>query len=198
MHSEINWHEEWQKHALGFKDGVAHIVFKKLKIPCDKTLLLTPGAGFGDMSHPTTRLALVLMQPHVAGKKVLDIGSGSGILSLAAAHFGAQKVTGIDIDLDAIEHAKENAKLNHLDSLCHFDTSFHDSCDIIVMNMIRLEQKAAYKPYPGCRMAITSGILKEEKNRYLEQTAAWGWVLEEEKALKGWLGFRFTINNPGI
>ncbi len=193
--TSIDWHEEWAKHAHGFHDGLAHIDFKELNIGSG-SIVLAPGPGFGDLSHPTTRLVLNLMSKHVAGMSVLDIGCGSGILSLAAATFGAKSVFGLDIDDEAISHAIHNAALNGLTAVCQFGKSAKKPRQIILMNMIRSEQKAAYSSLPEkfrtFDFAFTSGILKEERQKYLTQTAAWGWKCIAEKQLKGWLGFCFT------
>ncbi len=190
----IDWNKQWEQHAHGFKEGYAHISFEELGINNKGKILLTPGPGFGDLSHPTTYLALQMMAPYVLGKRVLDLGCGSGILSLAAAHFGAHSVVGVDIEDDAIVHAAQNAELNGLGSLCSFKKSTNEPFDILVMNMIRSEQKIAYETtHPLCKVVITSGILKEEKKRYLAQTAAWGWKCQEIQEKGGWLGFRFDV-----
>lgn len=131
-----------------------------------------------------------MIYPHVKGKTVLDVGCGSGILSLAAAHFGAKSVFGVDIEDEAILHATHNAELNGLSDICHFGKTAPKTADIILMNMIRSEQQAAYVHIPDhFELACTSGILKQERAKYLEQTAKWGWHCIEEKQHKGWLAF---------
>lgn len=193
----INWHDQWKDHAHGFKDGKAHICFKDLGIKHEGQILLEPGPGFGDLSHPTTWLVLSMMYPHVAGKNVLDVGCGSGILSVAAAHFGAKSVFGIDIEDDAIIHARKNSALNNFSSLCTFAKSPLHGADILLMNMIRSEQLTAYNSLPSvCKQfksAFTSGILKEDLAKYLKQTAEWGWKCIDERHKKGWMGFQFEL-----
>ncbi len=193
---EINWNEQWANHAYGFKDGLAHICFNKLKLPSNEKIVLAPGPGFGDFSHPTTRLVLCMMCEQVANKTVLDVGCGSGILSLAAARFGATSVFGIDVEDDAIAHAAHNANINNLSSICHFDKKAKSSGQILLMNMIRSEQKVAYTSLPVAsqtfELAFTSGILKEERANYLKQTSEWGWKCIKERQQNGWLGFCFT------
>lgn len=194
--NDVDWHDQWAKHAPGFKDGLAHIIFSQLGLPVKGSIVLTPGSGFGDLSHATTRLVLMMMCQHVAGQKVLDVGCGSGVLSLAAAHFGAKSVYGIDIDNEAICHACQNAALNNLTNFCHFGTIYPERSDILLMNMIRSEQKAAYNSLPDthkrCKKIFTSGIMQEERSKYLEQTSQWGWKCVEERKKNGWLGFYFV------
>ena len=161
------------------------------------SIRLAPGAGFGDLSHPTTRLASRLMAEHVGDKRVLDVGTGSGILSLACAAFGARTILGIDIDPEAVEHARLNLQHNPALSHCLLGTvaCVRDAPDVLVMNMIRSEQAVAYKSLPerarGAPLAITSGILKEEKELYLAQADSWGFHLHSLMEEDGWLGFIF-------
>ncbi len=192
---EIDWKDQWQHHAHGFRDGLAHINFKELGIEKDGSIVLAPGPGFGDLSHPTTHLVLRMMSPYVFQKKVLDVGSGSGILSLAAARFGANSVFGIDIDEGAILHATQNAALNGLSKLCTFGKNVKKPSDIMLMNMIRSEQKVAYESLPSKRfeMAFTSGVLLQEREIYLTETASWGWKLVASEEQDGWLGFLFLL-----
>ena len=190
---EIDWHDQWQQHAYGFKDGHAHIHFKELGLKNEGSIVLAPGPGFGDLSHPTTHLVLSMMSPYVCDKEVLDVGSGSGILSLAAARFGAKSVFGIDIDDAAILHATQNASLNNLSKLCTFGKKQKKEPAIMLMNMIRSEQKVAYKSlkHKNFEIACTSGVLAEERELYLKETASWGWKLLDIQEKDGWLGFVF-------
>lgn len=86
-----------------------------------KVLKIDPGAAFGTGTHATTAMCLALLDQFVApGQTVLDIGCGSGILSIAAVLLGAERATGIDIDPVAVKVAQENAALNGLSAKTEF------------------------------------------------------------------------------
>ena len=183
----VNWDEQWALFAENFYDGKAHIDLGK------KTLLLAPGPGFGDLSHPTTSLMLEMMHSEVPGESVLDIGTGSGILSLAALLLGARSAHGIDIDPDALLHAKKNNALNGLNA--RFSKILPKTLppSIALMNMILSEQRAAFSPRANqtAKRWITSGILEAQEGEYLAQTSAWGWTLRSKHQSSEWLGFVF-------
>lgn len=197
--SGVNWQEQWALHAKGFHEGYAHIdlsLYGTLG-----ALRLAPGAGFGDLSHPTTRLALELIPPYIKEKTVLDIGCGSGVLALSALMMGASAAYGIDIDECALEHAKENAALNGLENRAHFfkpaESLFFPKNLVGVMNMISSEQKIAWNfhshLYSHFSIMVTSGILKNEHHDYMAMASAWGWSLIEEREEEGWKAYIFKM-----
>lgn len=193
--SAVNWEDQWALFSEDFKEGKAHINLSPFGV--ENTLLLTPGAGFGDLSHPTTYLMLEIMKGRVDGKKIVDIGTGSGILTLAAVMLGADFGIGIDIDKEAIAHAKKNAKLNHLESQTKFSKNLPKKLspyNIFLMNMILPEQRifdpSRFNAY--AKTWIVSGILAEQKNEYLRQASEWGWNLVLERSKSEWIGFLFS------
>jgi ribosomal protein L11 methyltransferase len=79
-------------------------------------IVLDPGLAFGTGSHPTTRLCLQWLEQRLAaGQSVLDYGCGSGILAIAAAKLGASRVTGVDIDPQALQSSRANARVNQVE-----------------------------------------------------------------------------------
>ncbi len=193
----INWAAQWEQFAENFYDGQAHIDLSKFG--AQATLVLHPGPGFGDLSHPTTYLMLQLLQYHVHNQSILDIGCGSGILALAALLLGAKAARGVDIDPNALAHARENARLNHL--IAHFSLripAYLLGNHIMLMNMIISEQTLVMRQKKTlnrlAKLWIVSGILREQKEQYLEITARWGWHLIECLEREGWLGFLFATS----
>jgi ribosomal protein L11 methyltransferase len=191
------WQQQWELFAPNFKNGKAHIDLRPYG--GNQDLLLAPGGGFGDFSHPTTRLTLKMMAPHVKGATVIDIGCGSGILSLAAAFLGAEKVYGIDIDPEALAHSFKNLKINKLENTVHFSEalpplSLKESV-VTVLNMIPAEQKTAWETqkmiHPIPQTIVTSGVLIEAKPSYLEWASKQGWSYLSEHQEDQWLSISF-------
>ena len=136
--------------------------------PAAIVLVLDPGMAFGTGSHPTTRLCLEWLERTVTpGVSLLDYGCGSGILAIAAAKLGATDVLGVDIDLQAVGAARDNAERNGVEA--RFEDSAKDlrgQFDIVVANILSNPLKALAPAIcghvrPGGRLAL-SGILAEQ------------------------------------
>ena len=141
--TQKNWHKEWQKSCVTIKIG------KRLRICPDHStinddkyiqVILNPGLAFGTGSHPTTSLCLEWLEAtNLTKKNVLDYGCGSGILGISAIKLGANHVTGVDIDPQAIQASKENAKKNKVEDSIHFihcDEENARKYDVIVANIL--------------------------------------------------------------
>jgi len=120
---EADWAEAWKAHFPVLRVGrrlVIRPTWRRHRArPDDVVLALDPGMAFGTGLHPTTRLCLARLEAVadrglVAGARVLDVGCGSGILSIAAARLGAASVLGVDTDPIAIEATIANAARNGL------------------------------------------------------------------------------------
>jgi ribosomal protein L11 methyltransferase len=194
---EVDWEKQWSTFSPNFEQGFARVDLKEFGGPC---FLMKPGAGFGDLSHPTTRLTLALMAPLVKDKVVFDIGCGSGVLSIAAALLGATQVYGVDIDEQSIRHSQENAKANQINCKTLFTNALDpywasEGPCVILMNMIQSEQQVAWDSlgalHKKAATIVTSGLLSTQRDSYLRLTQGWGWTLMGERAEEGWLGFIF-------
>lgn len=197
----IDWHEQAAQFSPYYKEGLIEAPLSDFS-SSSAMIRLKPGAGFGDLSHSTTHLMLRAIEPYCQGFHVIDIGSGSGILSFAASYLKAQSVQGIDIDEMAIAHANENISLNPGCSHLVFTKKLKPSTapiKTVLMNMTFLEQKQAWSSceplLKGKATIITSGILLEQKEDYLFWTSKQGWDLTSMQEEKGWLGFVFVKDN---
>lgn len=112
---EEDWAQAWKVHYRLQRIGKITILPTWQKLPAvrDGVIRLDPGMAFGTGLHPTTRLSLLALQNHLRpGDKVLDMGTGSGILAIASAKLGAKLVLALDLDPVAVRVAQENVEAN--------------------------------------------------------------------------------------
>ena len=143
---EQDWAECWKQYYKPFRAG-EHLVIKPSwetwdEQPGDLVIELDPGMAFGTGTHETTNMCMQLLERCLKpGLRVMDVGTGSGILAIAAAKLGAQNVLAIDIDPDAVKVAKENVELNHVakqvrvvvGDLCKSEAM---PCEVAVANIV--------------------------------------------------------------
>ncbi|MFZ2854874.1 MAG: 50S ribosomal protein L11 methyltransferase, partial [Rhodocyclaceae bacterium] len=155
-------------------------------------LVLDPGMAFGTGSHPTTRLCLEWLERIVVpGATILDYGCGSGILAIAAAKLGATSVLGVDIDLQAVAAARNNAERNNVSA--RFDDSaraLSGQFDIVVANILANPLKALAPAITGHvraggRLAL-SGILVEQAEELISIYAPYI-LLSVADSREGWV-----------
>lgn len=196
----IDWDAQWSEHGLDFHAGAVHVRIGKLDF------ILKPGPGFGDASHPSTRLVLQMMEQAIQPGAVLDVGCGSGILSIAAAKLGGSPVYAIDIDPEAIRHTIENISINDIKTSLWVGSAQELVAKkpshkmMALMNMISSEQKLAWASldllHKHIQECITSGILETEKNAYLAEWEKNGWELKNLLQEGEWLAFHFIKPVP--
>ena len=120
--ADDDWAESWKRYYKPFRVGKRLIVkpsWEPFK-PAGKDLIIEidPGMAFGTGTHETTNMCMMLLETYL-GKdmRVMDVGTGSGILAIAAAKLGAAKVLGIDVDADAVKVAQENIRRNGVENI---------------------------------------------------------------------------------
>jgi ribosomal protein L11 methyltransferase len=177
-----NWGEEWKKYFLPLRVS-KNIVIKptwERYSPAghDIVIEIDPGMAFGTGQHPSTRMCMealedIILKHRTAKKlKALDVGTGTGILGIACAKLGVEKVLCVDIDKKATEIAKENVTINQVEDKVKINNcnvfTIHESFDLIVANLtakmliklrthlLSLLKKNGYM--------IISGIIEQNKN----------------------------------
>lgn len=195
---EQDWGENWKRFfkpvqvtsRFVVKPPWSRIRLRKGQIPID----IAPGMAFGTGTHATTILCIRALEEelHSRSLSVLDVGTGSGILSIVSAKSGAKEVWGIDIDGVAVENARENVEKNHVSEIVKIRKGsigdLHKKFDVVVANIDLKSLRRMRKPLLGHLndrgLLILSGILEEEKERirkhYLE-TGLLRWIKETQE-----------------
>lgn len=169
------WDVEGAKRGrVDFSDGTREKSTRPLFAPI---VVIQPSMGFGTGHHASTRLMLKALQTlQLDGRTVLDIGCGSGVLAIAAVTLGARSATGIDVDKDALDNARENAKLNNIGERVMFEEGdFRDRpivADIVLANLTGalLHRSAARLAECVARGGhlVVSGFMDSERHQVLE------------------------------
>jgi ribosomal protein L11 methyltransferase len=167
----------------------------------DVLVIIEPSRGFGTGHHQSTRLCLVLLQARdLTRSRVLDVGTGSGVLAITAAKLGAPTVAAIDNDPDAVENARENITANGVDAavqahVVDFTTSAVEAADVVTANLTgtllaRHAHELARLVRPGGTL-IASGFNIDEKH-FVEDALTPLFHIAETAEEEGWWGFSLT------
>ena len=128
--ADQNWMDSWKERYQPLELGKNLIVLPAWVDPAiadgKLPIIISPDMAFGTGTHPSTQLCLIALEKHgCQGKDVLDIGCGSGILSIAAVRLGAERVLGVDYDPIAIPSCERNAVLNGMEGRILFEVGTH-------------------------------------------------------------------------
>ena len=144
--AEEDWAENWKKAFKPFRLG-KNMVIKPGWMECevregDKVIEIDPGMAFGTGTHETTGMCVELVEKYVReGMSAIDVGTGTGILAIAAAHMGAKDILAIDIDRVAVRVAAENVRINGYEGLIRCEAgnlldNVNEKADIVIANII--------------------------------------------------------------
>ena len=195
-----DWGAKWREHFVPVYP-TARMVIHPPWIPVASpdngiALVIEPKTAFGTGSHPTTKMALIALE-HVirGGERVLDVGTGSGILSIAASRLGAGSVLAVDTDPLATENVAENVALNAVSGITNetrevtgLDTGF----DVTVANIIRsiltpLLHLLRASVNPGGHV-ILGGLLDREESQFTAAVEGAGLSILEVTREAEWIG----------
>lgn len=199
--NEEDWATAWKKYYFPTKVGERLVVVPSWetyeKAQNEVVLTMDPGMAFGTGTHDTTRLCMTLLEQYAApGSTLLDIGTGSGILAVAALLLGADRALGVDIDEVAVRVARENAAANRVDDRAEFlcgdlAEKVNGKFSVITANIvadviIRLTPDLDRFLAQG-GVFIASGIIEAREADVLAALGAAGMVLKDRKESGGWV-----------
>ena len=200
--AEEDWANAWKKHYTILHIG-KHLVIKPSWLEYesqkhDVVVELDPGMAFGTGLHPTTRLCMVALEERAKpGMKMIDIGTGSGILSITAAKLGVCDILALDTDVVAVDTAQRNAAINHVENIIHVEQGSVDSerqrnlFDLVCINIlaeiiIQLTPAVGATLKPGGTI-IASGILDYKADWVIEAFSEVGIETIEKKQEEDWV-----------
>jgi ribosomal protein L11 methyltransferase len=219
--ADQNWMEAWKQHYKPILIGERLLIlpaWMESPNPERVAIRIDPGMAFGTGTHPTTQLCLELIEKHFDdgrwtmdhtvssivhdSSSVIDVGCGSGILSIAALKLGASKVLGVDIDIESVKNSRENAGTNDIgDDFITGQGSVAEvlegkfpfkSAPLVVANIlapiiIRLfDAGLADLVEPGGEI-ILSGILAHQADSVLEAAQARGLLANDQRQMGDWV-----------
>ncbi|HLO15293.1 MAG TPA: 50S ribosomal protein L11 methyltransferase [Anaerolineales bacterium] len=215
--ADQNWMEAWKQHYKPILIGERLVIVPAWMDSPDLNrvaIKIDPGMAFGTGTHPTTQLCLELMEKvkfdlRLSNNefRVIDVGCGSGILSIAAIKLGAKSALGVDIDADSILNARENASNNLIgDELILGVGSVQEILDgkfafrkapLVVANIlapviIRLFEAGLVELIEEGGTILLSGILQEQARGVIEAAQTKGLSMNERKEMGDWIALAMS------
>jgi len=205
---EEDWVDNWKKYFKPLEVGQKLVIkpsWEKYDVNSDRLVLeIDPGMAFGSGTHESTRLCLACMEKYIMPEaEVLDVGCGSGILSIAALLLGASHVTALDIDPLAIKITRENMALNRIspekykaeqgnlltsqelrDKLGEYDLVLVNIVADVIISLVPIIWE--HTRAGGC--VICSGIIAERTDDVISALEAAGYKIKEISRENDWIG----------
>jgi len=198
---EKNWNELWEKSREVIRISERIVIrptFKKYESKEDEIVItLDPKMSFGTGEHESTKLALRLTEKYIKGnEKVLDVGSGTGVLSIAAIKMGAAKAVAVDNDSWCYDNCVENCVLNNVEDRIkvvegEIDIISEEGFDLVLANiqkniLLLLSEKIRTKVKKN-GIVILSGLLLKDETQIINHYQSIGFKFIEKKVLDEWI-----------
>lgn len=203
---DSDWENSWKDYFNILNIGEKFVIvptWREYENTDNKYIInIDPGMAFGTGGHETTSLCIKNLEKYVKPHdNVIDVGCGSGILSIAASYLTDGNLKAVDLDKLAVDVSRENFALNNLENRIEVEeasllTKETKKYDVIVANIlahiIELMLEDAYKLLEDGGYFITSGIIKDKKDELLEKMLEQGFKLVEETSDNEWYSFVVT------
>ncbi|GJL59211.1 MAG: hypothetical protein NPIRA03_20680 [Nitrospirales bacterium] len=206
-----DWNATWaasvQPIRIGRRIGIRPS-WATMEMPEDGVeLIIDPKQAFGTGHHATTQMILEWLEgvTWVPGMRVLDVGTGSGILAMAALRLGATSALGIDVDPTALDCAREYAAVNNIQeelilSSCPLAMLPAQSFEVILANLdcktlLQVKDHFAGMQGPHTQLVV-SGVLEEDESQIVRQLERCGWFQRHVRRRDGWLAIQFGVASP--
>ena len=195
---ETGWQEKWKEYIQeDYLTDDIYFIFEKDKTFEDnrRTLYINPSLAFGTGAHPTTKIAARLLSKVCSGKSILDVGTGSGILAIAASMDGAKRIDAFDIDPMSLDNCLENIKNNNCSNIDAWTGDIADikdkTYDIVCANIISSVLLAIKDDVNRLttEYVIYSGILESEFDNIKDELCK-GYQIDERITINEWTGVR--------
>ena len=211
--ADQNWMEAWKQYYKPILIGERLLIlpaWMESPNPERIAIKIDPGMAFGTGTHPTTQLCLELMEKVFAEHQmsnVIDVGCGSGILSIAALKLGATKVLGVDIDEESVKNSRENADTNgvgeelilgvgSVSEILEGQFAFKQAplvvANILAPVIVRLFDAGLADLIEGNGSIVLSGILFEQEQNVIEAGQAQGLRLNERRQIGDWVALTMS------
>ena len=207
--ADEDWENNWKQFYKPMEIGERLLVVPEWEQSGETErvkLILNPGLTFGTGSHATTRLCLTALDKLIqGGEKVLDLGCGSGILSIAALRLGAERAYACDVDPTCVGVAYENAALNGVERDRYtvragdvtadreLAREFGGDYDVVVANIVAdVIIALAPKVRPLLKdggVFLCSGIIDDRAAEVKQKLIDAGWSVDEERSSEGWFSY---------
>ncbi|MFJ8063058.1 50S ribosomal protein L11 methyltransferase [Psychrobacillus sp. NPDC096426] len=199
---EEDWATAWKKYYHPVKISNRFTIVPTWedyeRVNTDELIIeLDPGMAFGTGTHPTTVMCLQALEKTVQkGNSVIDVGTGSGVLSIGAAKLGATSIHALDLDEVAVQSAKENIALNKVNDMVQVThgnllDNVKEQADIVVANIlaeiIMTFTNDAYSIVKDGGLFITSGIIATKKEDVRNSLQQAGFEIEEVMMMEDWV-----------
>jgi ribosomal protein L11 methyltransferase len=206
-----NWNEIWEKSREVIRVSDRIIIkptFREFSAkPGEIVLTIDPKMSFGTGEHQTTKLVLKLLEKYVSkGMKVLDVGSGTGILTIASIKLGASKAVAVDFDEICLINCEENCVLNGVENSVEIITGEIDDVnekdfDLILANiqknvLLEIAEKIKSRLTRN-GVIILSGLLDSDQDEIERKYQSLGFITEQVEQMDEWIAIVFSANKKG-